>query len=449
MRVSGGASVTNLFPTQKQNLKRFGRADEGQALVLTALALVVLMLIAGLGVDVGYLRYQKQQMQKAADAGALAGASAYAYNGNWNAAAVADVNANGFTTTKTDGTTNGVTITVNSPPKTAGDPFQNQSGYVEVIVSQPQPTFFMRVGNVYSVPVSARSVASAVGPPSGCIYALAPSGSDTFDARGNIGITSSCAIYINSSDSSALDKKGGSGTIKASYIGIVGGCQGSGGSGCTPPAVVSDLSSGQLPVTGIAKFTDPLSSVPTPARAPGCMNPNPPGGAYTHGTYCTGISISGSGPYSFAPGLYTLVGGLNVTGSPTLTSTGGVTFYLTGTPPSYSDYRGVTMHGSETVTFSAPTDSSHGGIPGVLFFQDRSVPTTGAGSTFGGNSAQVYTGALYFPTTQIIYKGTPSLSSMSTIMVGWTLEFRGDATLNNYTLLPGSGGPIPGTTLVE
>lgn len=446
MRVRGGASVTNLLPTQKQNLKRFGRADEGQALVLTALALVVLLLMAGLGVDVGYLRYQKQQMQKAADAGALAGATALAYNGNWNAAAVADVNANGFTTTKTDGTTNGVTITVNSPPKTAGDPFQNQSGYVEVIVSQPQPTFFMRVSNVYAVPVSARSVASAVAPGSPCILVLAPSGSDTFDARGNIGINSSCAIYVNSSDSLALDKKGGSGTIKANYIGIVGGCQGSGGSGCTPPAVVSDLSSGQLPVTGIAPFTDPLSSVPTPTRDPICIKNQPVKGTYNPGTYCTGISISGSGSYTFAPGLYTLVGGLSVNGSPTLTSTGGVTFYLTGTPPGYSDYSGVTMNGSATVTFSAPTTGPQAGI---LFFQDRSVPTTGAGSTFGGNSAQVYTGALYFPTTQITYKGTPSLDSMSTIMVGWTLEFRGDATLNNYTLLPGGGGPIPGATLVE
>jgi Flp pilus assembly protein TadG len=434
--------VTDFFPTQKQNLKRFGRADEGQALVLTALALVVLLLMAGLGVDVGYLRYQKQQLQKAADAGALAGATALAYNGNWNAAAVADVNANGFTTTKTDGPTNGVTITVNSPPKTAGDPFQNQSGYVEVIVSQPQPTFFMRVSNVYAVPVSARAVASAVGSGSGCIYALAPSAPDAFDATGAIGLNSSCAIYINSSNSSALDTKGGSGTIKANYIGIVGECQG----GCTPPVVVSDLSSGQLPVTGIAPFTDPLSSVPTPAPASGCMNPNPPGGAYTAGKYCTGISISGSGSYTFAPGLYTLFGGLTVNGSPTLTSTGGVTFYLTGTPPAYSDYSGVTMNGSPIVTFSAPTT---GPQAGVLFFQDRSVPITGAGSTFGGNSAQVYTGALYFPTTQITYKGTPSLSSMSTIMVGWKLEFRGDATLSNYTLLSGGGGPIPGSTLVE
>src|ERR1039457_7519952 len=78
-------------------LRQLRIADEGQALVLTALALVVLMLMAGLGVDVGFLRYQKQQMQKAADAGAIAGASALIYNGKYKAAAQADSAANGFT----------------------------------------------------------------------------------------------------------------------------------------------------------------------------------------------------------------------------------------------------------------------------------------------------------------------------------------------------------------
>ncbi len=133
--------MTNLFPQQKQSLKGFGRSDEGQALVLTALALVVLMMMAGLGVDVGYLRYQKQQMQKAADAGAIAGASALIYNGNWNAAALSDTAANGFINGQ-----DGIVVTVSSPP--ADPPFSgapNAGSYVEVVVSQPQPTFFMRV----------------------------------------------------------------------------------------------------------------------------------------------------------------------------------------------------------------------------------------------------------------------------------------------------------------
>ena len=433
--------MTNLFATQKQSLKRFLRVDEGQALVLTALALVVLVLMAGLGVDVGYLRYQKQQMQKAADAGALAGATALAYNGAWKAAAVADVNANGFSATKSDGTSTGVTITVDKPWE---GPFAGQAGYVEVSVTQPQPTFFMKVilpPDQNTVAVRSWAVASALAPPPMCIYSMDPASPDTFDVRGNVGIGSACGIAINSSDTRALDKRGGSGTVEASYIGIVGN---------EPQSdlanVVSDLSSGQLPVTGIAPFTDPLRNVPEPATPAGCTTLPPGTTTFSPGTYC-GISISGSHNYTFGSGLYILKGGMTVNGSATLNGTG-VTFYNTsdGSHP----YAGVNFGGSVTANLSAPTDSSAGGIPGMLFFQDRSVPTgSPQSSSFGGSSGQTLVGAIYFPSTLVTYNGTPSLSTVSTIMVGWQLEFRGNVTISNYTFLPGGGGPIHGATLAE
>jgi Flp pilus assembly protein TadG len=438
MRVRGGASVTDFFPTQKQNLKRFGRADEGQALVLTALALVVLLLMAGLGVDVGYLRYQKQQLQKAADAGALAGASAYAYNGDWNAAAVADVNANGFTGTKT----NGLTITVNSPPKTAGDPFVGQVGYVEVIVKQNQPTFFMRVNNVYAVPVSARAVASAVAPGSGCIIAMDPNrDSGTFLVVGNVTISSTCSIYVNSSSPTALVKTGSSGTVAANYIGLVGDQQ----SGLT--GVFSQESFGQDPVTDIAPLTDPLANVPAPHYDSNCTyrNFSTAGGRVSPGTYCDGITITGSGAVTFASGNYILRGGgLNVSGASSLSGSD-VMFYLTGdgTYP----YSGITMSGSETVSLSAPTT---GPQAGMLFFQDRSMPITSPGSTFGGSRGTGYTGAIYFPTTAITYKGNASSTSTPTIIVGYKLTFMGgDTNIKNYTYLPSGGGPITSAILVE
>ncbi len=438
MRVRGGASVTNLFPTQKQSLKRFGRADEGQALVLTALALVVLLLMAGLGVDVGYLRYQKQQLQKAADAGALAGASAYAYNGDWHAAAVADISANGFTTT----TTNGLTITVNSPPQTAGDPFLNQSGYVEVIVKQNQPTFFMRVSNVYAVPVSARAVASAIAPGSGCLIALDPTHSGTFSVVGNITISSTCSIYVNSSSATALVKTVPSSTVAANYIGLVGDQQ----SGLT--GVVSQESYGQDPVTEIAPLTDPLANVPPPHYDSNCTyrNFSTAGGRISPGTYCNGITITGSGAVTFASGDYILRGGgLTVTGASSLSGSD-VMFYLTG--DSTYPYAGITMSGSETASLSAPTT---GPQAGMLFFQDRSMPPiTSPGSTFGGSRGAGYTGAIYFPTTAITYKGNASSTSTPTIIVGYQLTFRGgDTNIKNYTYLPSGGGPITSAILVE
>jgi Flp pilus assembly protein TadG len=440
--------VTNLSPTQKQNLKRFGRSDEGQALVLTALALVVLVLMAGLGVDVGYLRYQKQQMQKAADAGALAGATALAYNGNWNAAAIADVNANGFSATKSDGTSTGVTITVAKPWEGS---FAGQDGYVEVSVTQPQPTFFMRVLPGHdTVAVRSWAVASAVAPGSFCIIAMDPTDSRSFLVDGGVTIGSTCGIYVNSSDpSSALQKNGVSGTIKASYIGIVGGCSASGGSGCVPPEVVSDLSSGQKPVTGIAPIKDPLANVcPSPATA-SCPQLKPltcslqKGPTFYPDTFCN-LSLGSTNTYTFTPGVYVLVGGLSVTGSPTIKSTGGVTFY--NTSKAGYPYGGITMAGSPKVTLSAPTT---GPLAGMLFFQDRSVPVGSPGSNFKGSSVQGYTGSIYFPTTDITFEGTPAVASTATILLGYQLHFKGNTNIENYTYLSTGGGPIHGATLAE
>jgi hypothetical protein len=136
-------------------------------------------------------------------------------------------------------------------------------------------------------------------------------------------------------------------------------------------------------------------------------------------------------------------GGLRVTGNPTLTGSN-VTFYFTG--DSKYPYGGATMHGGETVTLSAPTT---GDLAGILFFQDRSMPTTSPGSTFGGPGGAGYTGALYFPTTSITYKGHSSILSTSTLIVAYTLYFKGNAAISNYTFLPGSGGPIHGATLAE
>ena len=285
----------------------------------------------------------------------------------------------------------------------------------------------MRVGGFNSVPVRARAVASAWGKASGCIYALDPSHAQTFLVDGNVSISSACGIYVNSSSADALHENGNSGSIIASTIGVVGDYS---GSNFTP-----------TPTTGIARFSDPLASVPAPTPASGCAHPI--GHAYSPGTYCGGITIHGNGTYTFAPGLYTLLGG-GFTASGNLTFTGdGVTFY--NSFDATHAYGGISLHGTVKTTFSAPTTGPQAGI---LFFQDRRVPVGSAPSDFGGTNSQVYTGALYFPTTGISYKGTPSLDA-ATIMVGWTLDFRGDTKIIDYLLLPGGGGPLRSAVLVE
>jgi len=424
---------------RKLRLRHFGKSDEGQALVIAGLAMVSLLLMAGLGVDVGYLHYQKQQMQKAADSGALAAASALVYSGNYVAAATNDTKANGFTADQivTGGLCSpsgtNICVAVNSPPMTPGDPFQGVAGYVEVIVSQPRPTFFMKVAGMGSVNVASRAVATTTSTGSGCVFVMDHSDADALEIHGNVAIASSCGIYVDSNSDNAIEKTGTAGSVSASYIGVVGTDQIKGNFqfDCT-----SGLPSAGCPSTGIAQFQDPLANVQSPTPQ-ACGSGQQIGNTFYPGAYCSGISLKGNGTYTFEPGQYTIMNGINVTGTPTLNGSG-VLFYLTGNAT--NPYGGVNIGGNATVSLTAETSGPQAGI---LFFQDRNICNPASlscaqskanSSTFSGNSGNSFSGAFYFPSTALTYSGTPNLSNAA-VLVAYTLEFNGNAQLNNKALV--------------
>ena len=132
-------------------------------MVIAALSIVVLLGLVAFAIDVGLFFHSKEVMQIAADSAPVAGAAELRF-GNATAGARADATQNGFTTG-----VNGATVTVNNPPQSG--PNSGKSGYVEVIVSQPQPTFFMKMFNLGSMAVGARAVAAAAPSPS-CIDTL-------------------------------------------------------------------------------------------------------------------------------------------------------------------------------------------------------------------------------------------------------------------------------------
>jgi len=271
----------------RHKLEFLHAADSGQTLVLIALGLMMFLMVAALGVDVGYLHYQQEQLQKAADAGAIAAATALSYNGEWMDAGLNDVAANGFSNG-----VGGVTVTINNPPA-APDPFAGNSNYVQVIVTKPIPTFFMRIAGRYSVNVTSRAVANAAGNASACIWVLDPTDSGSLLLDGNVNLNASCGIRIESDSPSALTKHGNSGSITVGgvlgSIGIVGRC-----SGC-------DSNVTPTPVTGIPKFNDPLGSVPAPVNPYTCGSApqNPPSGYVYQPSCYYGISVPANGTYTF------------------------------------------------------------------------------------------------------------------------------------------------------
>jgi Flp pilus assembly protein TadG len=410
-------------------LRRLARRPYGQTFVLVSIALVVLIGVAALAVDVGDLWTTRRLMQSAADSGAVAGADEIALGGSSSAITAAAKDAtshNGFTDgAARAGTSNTVTVAVHNPP-TSG-PFAANSNAVEVDVSQTQPTYFMKVLGWQAVPVSTTAIAVTTGS-GACIYSLDPHLSGATTVGGTASVNSACGLYDNSDNSSALLVSGG-GTITAPLVGVVGGTSINGG-GSTPPT------------TGIAQFGDPLAYIAAPSFDPSSctsFSSQTLSGSYSPKTFCGGIKVNGGSTVTFSPGLYIVDGGgITINGGATVSGTG-VTFYLTGknkASGSPDNYAGVNINSTATVNFSAPCDSSSGGLAGMLFFQDRSI-TTGVGSTINGSASSTFNGAIYFPTTGLGYSGGSGVNGY-TLLVTDMLSFLGNSTVgNNESCLKG------------
>jgi Flp pilus assembly protein TadG len=391
----------------------------GQALVAVALGLVVLLGMLGLGIDFGYLRYEKGKMQAAADAAAIAGAAEVLYT-DVSTAAQAAATADGFANG-----TSGVTVTVNHPPLSG--PNTGNSNYVEAIVAQNQPTFFMKVLGVNSVPLSARSVALGSSP--NCIYGLGTSG-DSIDNLLAF-VTVHCGVISNAN-------LGVVGVLTATSIGVHGVVNGF--VFTNPPAR-----------TGIPQVSDPFASLTTPTAASCAASGHPTKTVITtnttlsQGTYCGGINILG-GNVTFNPGIYILNGGgfqmTNLFGG-TVSGTG-VTFYNTGIGAGSCNtcYGPMTTFLTTGSSLSAPTTGTYAGL---LFFQDRSNPQTASFNANFGTSTTFMEGAYYFPDATVQFNFDFGASAAYTILVAKEVQWFVSFTVNNdFSSLP-EGSPIKNT----
>jgi hypothetical protein len=391
--------------------------ETGQALVLAAMGLTLFILAAGLGIDMGFLRYQKRLQQSAADSAAIAGAAEIPFSGCSTGScpgATTDAASNGFT----DGADN-VTVTVYSPPNDG--PHAGTAGYVEVLVTKIQPTFFVKIAGVNSATVTARAVAYLSGNLQNCMYALGSGNGGITNNGGNVSAPN-CGIISNYN----LDTTGG-GSTTAREIGVAGFA-----SGNNQPT----------PKTGIVPAADPLSYLQPPATG-GCL----PGGAgivngttpvtLNPGNYCGGVSIKGTQNVTLNPGTYTITGGgLTFNGSGTVTGTG-VTLYIGASGGT------VNLSGAQTVNLSAPTT---GADAGILFYQD---PGNTSPATLSGGPSSKFEGALYFPSAPLTISATGN-NAAYTIAVAKSLTL-GPSALNfpsNFSSLP-NGSPIKNAVLVE
>jgi len=413
--------------------------ERGSILILGALTMVILMAFMGLALDASYMYFHKRNMQTAADAGAYAGALEK-LRGNTDVVTAVnkDTALNGFA----DGFDN-INVTVNSPPLSGSK--AGNTDFVEVIITHPQPTWFMRILRFDSVVVKARAVAGIGNTSNGCVYALnrdASNQNNGFFANGTTNFNFSCGVFSNAN----FRAVGGACVVTPSvnYSGTYtnqntsGDC-GPQGTEAGVPIVDPLLNKFAIPSYGACTANDFRVNGGTTVAIP-------------PGTYCGGITISGSVQnVVFSPGEYILVGGgLQINGAVNITGSG-VTFFNTYPGTQSNRYGAIGITGSGTVTLSAPTTGEY---KALLFYQDPRVQWSASnGSIIAGGPSSTYNGIMYFPMTDLQYAGNSSTQANGTdgytLLIGYNVIINGTANVNSdYSALGGSN-PIQDALFAE
>lgn len=384
--------------------------DGQRGAVVAYVAIILPVILGGLGlaIDNGRLYAARRQMQTAADATAIAAAHEWRQQNHESYAdeALDDASLNGYAPGPD------TQIEINTPP--VRGPRAGDSEYVEVIIRDQVPLYFMRAFSRSSTIVESRAVAGLV-PTDACIYILDPVASNALLAAGDAKLTlEGCGIHVNSIHSSAARTMGG-GEISASAIGVAGNYN---GTGFFP-----------TPQTDVYQTPDPLADLPTPPVGD-CTSTErlvvKTEMAIDPGVYCGGIEVSGTGDLTLNAGMYVINGGgLKVQANGDLTGEN-VTIYVT----EGDDYafEPVVFSATSTTILSAQTSGTY---KGILFFQDRAIDSSKE-AVFAGTPDTLFTGVLYFPNADIRYVGTSGTIAQESLLLARTAEFRGTADVRMF-----------------
>lgn len=392
--------------------KKSKKNKKGGVFIFFALLMPILIAITSLSIDVWHLYFIRNQMQIAADAAALAAVISMSKVAPGDTiAAISSAKTLSQLNHFTDGA-NQTTVTVSIPP---GDPYNtspiyaNDSHFARVVISQSVSLFFGTVMGIPSKMVSVNAVAGLPPIPL-TILTTATSGSGSLNQTGNGSITAiGGPIAVNSNSSTALTN--GS-VITANTFYIVGGYSGS--------------LNGTINQNTRTLVNDPFAgySLPQPPFICNYTNYSANNATLSPGTYCGGISITGSGSTTFNPGTYILYGGgLSISGSGAVNGTG-VVFYNTGTSGGTNSYGSISITGSGRINLSAPTS---GPYPGMLFMQD---PLNTKSASINGSGSNSFAGNLYLPNASLTITGSGTMNVPIGVLVIKNLKKTGSSVIS-------------------
>ena len=435
------------------------REESGQTVVLTAFCMTILLGFTALAVDVGMMFRAKRSLQSAADAAAVAAAIEMGYNGNNgltgssnNITAAADAAA------ALNGITDPTQVAVNNPV-TSG--YHTGSGFVEVVITQPNSMIFTGMFGRSSMNVMARAVggdpASAA-----CMYILdnKPADSDVLYVKKTL-TANNCGVQVNSPNANAVCLHG-AGTVVADYLHIVGGLDNGGPCKSSKNAPMQQ---------GVAPIADPFGDLQGPIPATDCTTgtggnttsstsitstsqlPTPKAnadGILSDQVYCfsgTNVSLDGgSSTLNLGPGIYVFEHGVNVgnvkVNGGTIDNAGGVfnqkNTYLAITAPTSGIYDGIAlMQPSINNTATSSGTCSTATTPCTMQVQ------------FGSGTEDLV-GIIYAPTSVITLHDNGAKHWTAGAIIAWQLSMTTDMTLtDNYNLVNPSTTPLKKITLVE
>lgn len=392
------------------------RRNDGSVAIQLALASVAILGMVALAVEITFLVYKHRQMQAAADAAAFNAAiarkagypSSYALEARAATAEVGYVNG-----------VDGVSVTVNNPPKTGN--YTTNSNAVEVVVSQSQTLTLVTLFQTGLISVGARAVAVPGGGGAACVLQLLNTSITGVSLSNGATVNLvQCGLNANATSSSAVSVIGGA-TLNTQFVSTSGRTSTSNG------GVINATNGIKINQAAVA---DPYASVPAPTFS-GCNYNNKSFGhsasrQYANpGVYCNGLAFTNDAIVTMNPGVYIIDRGtFNVGGAVQLTGTG-VTIYLTKSTG--SSYATVNIGNGANVTLTAPTSGTYAGL---VFFGDRKASSSTT-SSFGGGATFSITGALYFPSQTVSFNNGISNPSGCTQLVAGKIQFTGGSQFKN------------------
>jgi hypothetical protein len=390
--------------------------ERGQALILIVFAAIGLFAIAGLAIDGSNKYSDRRHAQNAADTAVLAGSLAKLRgDSDWPLAALDQALENGY---DDNHVSNDVQVFTCTDADADCGPYENNSKYIQVVITSHVNTYFARVIGVNqthnTVSAIAMSDSGYTGPAFGgnSIVALAKSGTG-YDAHGTPKwYLTGGGIYANSNSLSAATCGGNAG-VTAPAVTAVGGTS----------FTCHTVSIGTITQNTGTQMEYSAYSAWFP-RQPACNGTATQSGGQWHPQSGTdGSRVSFSGDMDFAPGLYC------VTNSPgpfhgQITGTG-VTFYVT------SSNFSMKFNGGGNLTASAPTSGEY---KGVLLYLAPQVDANGnllntQELDMRGNGSGHIVGTVIAPSADVTMFGNSDTEAFNSQVIGYQIDSGGNADI--------------------